>query len=220
MALKVYSGRNSAVKVYASDWKLFAREIAKLDVEHRKAIKKRWKEIGQEAKQGVVGELKSLGTQGPMKGMRHGGRTGWGTNSGPTGGILPGVKRVPYNSVLVDALSRAKKGQTGIVRLRVRSGATVIADLARKTSGKSYTRPYWKRTSSGELIGTSHTIVPAAVDEMIKKLGPVAKPSKRKKSRNVYPGFDKSYPQIKPKVEQALKEAIVLIEKNIDRTNN
>ena len=29
MALKLYSGTNSAIKVYASDWRLFVKELKK-----------------------------------------------------------------------------------------------------------------------------------------------------------------------------------------------
>jgi hypothetical protein len=31
MALKLYTGRNSALKVYATDWKVFAKELYKTD---------------------------------------------------------------------------------------------------------------------------------------------------------------------------------------------
>lgn len=217
MALKLYSGRTGDIKVYASDWKVFAREISKLEPEHKKFLKKRFREIGNKAKKGVVGELSGLGTSGPLSGMRHGGRTGWGTNYGSTGGPVPGAKRVPYNSVFVDSLTKAKRGQTGIARLRVRSAGTVLTDLARKRSGKTYTRPYYKR-ENGELIITTHAITESGVNNFIRALGPVSKPSKRGKSRNVYPGFDKSYPAIKPEVEVAVSQAINLIESKLDRT--
>jgi hypothetical protein len=218
MAIKLYSGKNSDIKVYASDWKVIVRELNKLDPEHIKRLKKRFKEIGGKARTGVVNELKGLGTRGPMKGMRHGGRTGWGTNYGSTGGPVPNAKRVPYNSVFVKAYNKNKKGATGIAQLVVRSGATVITDLAVKPSGNTITRPYWKRDRFGNLYGTTHRITSSGVNAMIDGLGPISKPSKRGKSRNVYPGFDKSYPQVKPEAEVAIREAIQLIEKNLDRT--
>jgi hypothetical protein len=43
------------------------------------------------------------------------------------------------------------------------------------------------------------------------------KSSKKGKSRNVYPGFDKSLPEVKGKAELAIKEAVKLVERNIDR---
>lgn len=223
MALKLYSGRNSDIKVYASDWKVFVKELNKLDPQHIKELKKRFREIGGKAREGVVGELKGLGTTGPMKGrkngMAHGGRTGWGTNYGNTGGPVPNAKRVPYNSVFVKAYNKNKRGATGIAQLQVRSAATVIADLALKPSGRTVTRPYWKRDRFGNPYITTHTITNVGVNAMLSKLGPISKPSKKGKSRNVYPGFDKSYPKVKPEAEQAIQDAIRLIEKNLDKAN-
>jgi hypothetical protein len=55
------------------------------------------------------------------------------------------------------------------------------------------------------------------VGSFIRKLGPIRKKSKKNKSRNVYPGFDKSYPQVKAEAEKAIKKALRVVEKNIDR---
>jgi hypothetical protein len=218
MALKLYSGQTGDIKVYASDYKIFIRELNRLDPEHSKRLKKRFKEIAQPAKQGVASELKQLGSRGPMRGMRHGGRTGWGTNYGSTGGPVSGAKRVPYNSVFVRAFNRPKRGATGIAQIQVRSAATVIGDLAQKASGRAYTRPYRIREFGGPEIVRTHQIRSSGVNQMISNLGPISKPSKRGKSRYVYPGFDKSYPLVKPEAEVAIKEAIRLIESNLDRT--
>lgn len=217
MALKLYGSRNNEIKVYASDWKVFARELSKLEPEQSKQLKRKFKEIGKIARDGVVGELKTLGNAGPMRGMRHGGRTGWGTNYGSTSGPIGGAKRVPYNSVFVEAFNRPKRGQTGIARLRVRSAATVLGDLAQKASGRAYTRPYRIREFGGEEVIRSHAISTKGVNQMISNLGSISKPSKRGKSRNVYPGFDKSYPRIRPEAEDAIENAIRYIDKNLDR---
>jgi len=217
MALKLYAGRTGDIKVYASDWRAIAKQINKLDPEHKSRLKKRFKEIAKPAQQSVVGELKSLGTSGPMRGMRHGGRTGWGTNYGSAGSPVGGAKRVPYNSVFVEAYTRPKRGQTGIARIKVRSAGTVIGDLAKKFSGRAYTRPYRIREFGGAEVIRSHAISPKGVNQMITNLGPISKPSKKGKSRNVYPGFDKAYPAIKPEAERAIQEAIRLIDSNLDR---
>jgi hypothetical protein len=65
----------------------------------------------------------------------------------------------------------------------------------------------------------NHILSPKAVNQMLTNLGPVSKPSKRKKSRNVYPGFDKSYPDVKKQAEIAIKTAIRVTERKIDRNN-
>jgi hypothetical protein len=217
MALKLYSGRNSAIKVYATDWKIFAKELYTLDKQQSFELKKRFKEIAKPAQASVKQEIKTLGSAGPMRGMRHGGRTGWGRNFGSVGGPVSGAKRYPYDSVFIEAFNKPKRGQTGIARIRVRSGATTIADVAKKFSGRAYTRMYKIREFGGEEIMRNHILSPKAVNQMLTNLGPVSKPSKRKKSRNVYPGFDKSYPEVAREAEKAIDAAIRFVDKNIDR---
>jgi hypothetical protein len=217
MALKLYSGRASALKVYASDWKVFAKELYTLDKQQSFELKKRFKEIARPAQLSVQQEITGLGSAGPMRGMRHGGRTGWGRNFGSVGGPVSGAKRYPFNSVFVEAFNKPKRGQTGIARIRVRSAATTIADVARKFSGRAYTRMYKIREFGGEEIMRNHILSPKAVNQMITNLGPVSKPSKRKKSRNVYPGFDKSYAAVAKEAEKAIDAAVRFVERNIDR---
>lgn len=217
MALKLYTGQSSAVKVYASDWKVFAKELSTLDKQQSFELKKRFKEISRPAQISVKQEIKTIGSAGPMRGMRHGGRTGWGRNFGSVGGPVSGAKRYPYDSVFVEAFVRPKRGQTGIARIRVRSAATTIADLAKKFSGRAYTRMYKIREFGGEEIMRNHILSPKAVNQMITNLGPVSKPSKRKKSRNVYPGFDKSYPAVAKEAKKAIDAAIKFVSSNIDR---
>jgi hypothetical protein len=222
MALKLYSGTNSAVKVYASDWRMFVRELNKIDPQQVVELKKRWREISEEAKSSVSDELKGdkAGTQGPMRGMRHGGRTGWGTNYGSTGGPVSNAKRKPYNSIVTSALTRNKKGATGIARILVRSAGTVLADLAQRHGGRATTRMYKIREFGGPEITRSHEIQPRAVQEFLHNLGPVVKKSKRNKSRNVYPGFDKALPRVSAKAKNAIDDTIRFVEKNIDRNNS
>lgn len=219
MALKLYTGRASALKVYASDWKVFAKELYTLDKQQSFELKKRFKEIAKPAQTSVKQELKGLGSAGPMRGMRHGGRTGWGRDFGSVGSPVSGARRYPFDSVFVEAFNKPKRGQTGIARIRVRSAATTIADVARKFSGRAYTRMYKIREFGGEEIMRNHILSPKAVNQMITNLGPVSKPSKRKKSRNVYPGFDKSYQAVAKEAEKAIEAAVRFVERNIDRNN-
>lgn len=217
MALKLYSGRASALKVYASDWKVFAKALYEFDKEQSFELKKRFKEIAKPAQLSVKQEIKGLGSAGPMRGMRHGGRTGWGRDFGSVGSAVSGARRYPFDSVFIEAFNKPKRGQTGIARIRVRSAATTIADVAKKFSGRAYTRMYKIREFGGEEIMRNHILSPKAVNQMITNLGPVSKPSKRGKSRNVYPGFDKAYPEVKKQAEIAIKAAINVTERKIDR---
>lgn len=219
MALKLYSGQNQALKVYASDWKVFAKQLAKVDKTQSIELKKRFKEISKPAQTSVKQELKSLGTGGPMRGMRHGGRTGWGRNFGSIGSPVSGATRYPFDSVFIEAFNKPKRNQTGIARLRVRSAGTVIGDLAMKSRGERTTGIYKIREFGGEEISRTHRVKPSAVGKMITNLGGISKPSLRKKSRNVYPGFDKSYPQVKAQAEIAIQAAVKIIDSQIDRNN-
>jgi hypothetical protein len=223
MALKLYTGKNSDIKVYASDWKMFVKELNTIDPQQIKELKKRWKEIAEPARESIRSELKGegAGTQGPMSGMRHGGRTGWGTNYGNVGSPVSNARRKPYNSITTSALTKNKKGATGIARLMVRSAGVVYADLAQKASGNAYVpRMYKIREFGGPEVMRSHEIRPSAVSSFLSNLGPVVKKSKRKKSRNVYPGFDSAYPQVAKKAKVAIEETIRFVEKNIDRNNS
>ena len=219
MALKLYTGQNSALKVYASDYKAFIRELNKVDKTQAGQLKKRYREIAAKGQKSVRDELNTLTRQGPApKGMLHGGRTGWGTNYGSTGGPVSGAKRYPYNSVLIEAYNKPKSGQTGIARLRVRSAATVLTDLAKNFQGTRKTRAYNIRLFGGPEISRTHTTSYKSVAYFIRKLGAVQKASRKNKSRNVYPGFDKSYPEMKREAEIAIQNAVKIVQNNLDRT--
>jgi hypothetical protein len=217
MALKLYSGTAGALKVYATDYKKVIKQLNTIDRQHVIQLKKSYREIGADAQKEVKKEVKTMKPVGPMSGMLHGGRTGWGRNYGTTGGPVSGAKRYPYDSVFVEAFNNPKRGQTGIARLRVRSAGTVLADLAKKFSGRAYTRMYKIREFGGEEIMRNHQLSRTGVFYFIRNLGAVSKPSKRKKSRNVYPGFDKAYPAVKIKAEMAIRRALTIISSNIDR---
>jgi hypothetical protein len=227
MALKLYGSPTGGVRVHATDYKQVIKQLKLIDPTQAKALKRRYRDIGGQAQKSVRQEISTIGSRGPItdtrrgnrtsNGMLHGGRTGWGTNYGSTGGPVSGVKRYPYQSVLLQTLDRPKKGQTGIVRLRVRSAATVLTDLAQKYSGRSLSRTYNIRLFGGPEVSRQHRITYRSVGSFIRKLGPVKKNSLKGKSRNVYPGFDKSISAVKAKAEMAIREAVKFIEVNIDR---
>ena len=227
MALKIYGSPTGGVRVHATDYKQVIKQLKLIDPTQARQLKRRYREIGGPAQKSVRDEILTIGSKGPIpdtkrknrisNGMLHGGRTGWGTNYGSTGGPVSGVKRYPYQSVLLQTLERAKKGQTGIVRLVVRSAATVLTDLAQNYRGRSLSRPYNIRLFGGPEVSRQHRITYFSVGSFIRKLGAVKKKSLKGKSRNVYPGFDKSIPAVKIKAEMAIREAVKFIEANIDR---
>jgi hypothetical protein len=217
MALKLYSGKSGALQVRATDYKLVIQELNKIDKQHVKELKQSYRKISKDAQKSVKRELDTLKSSGPMRGMRHGGRTGWGRNYGTTGGPVSGAKRYPFNSVFVEAFNNPKRGQTGIARLRVRSAGTVLVDLAKMFSGRAYTRMYKIREFGGEEIMRSHQLSRKGVFYFIRNLGAVKKRSRKNKSRNVYPGFDKALPAVKAEAKKAIQKALNIISKSIDR---
>jgi hypothetical protein len=78
---------------------------------------------------------------------------------------------------------------------------------------------YKIREFGGPEIMRSHEIRVGGVSSFLNNLGPVVKPSKRKKSRNVYPGFDKALPAVQVQAKEAIRETIRFVEQNIDRNN-
>jgi hypothetical protein len=78
---------------------------------------------------------------------------------------------------------------------------------------------YKIREFGGPEIMRSHEIRPGGVSSFLSNLGPVVKKSKRKKSRNVYPGFDKALPAVSDEAREAIEETIRFVENNIDRNN-
>jgi hypothetical protein len=217
--LKFYTSGQNTIQVSATDYKLVINQLNKIDRNLATELKREYRKIAGTAQKSVKNELDSLGRAGPSRGMRHGGRTGWGTNYGSTGGPISGVKRYPFNSVLIEAFSRAKKGQTGIARLRVRSAGTVLTDLARNFRGVRKTRTYNIRLFGGPEITRKHTTSWTSVAYFIRSLGPITKPSLKGKSRNVYPGFDKAYPEVRREVVLAIEKTVRIVKENIDRNS-
>lgn len=217
--MKFYTSQQGAIQVSSTDYKLVVKELNKIDKNLSKELKKEYRKIATVAQKSVKNELDSLGRAGPSRGMRHGGRTGWGTNYGSTGGPISGVKRYPFNSVLIEAYTRAKKGQTGIARLRVRSAGTVLTDLAKNFRGTRVTRAYNIRLFGGPEITRRHTTSWRSVAYFIRNLGPITKPSKNGKSRNVYPGFDRSLPQVQREARLAIEKTVRIVKANIDRNS-
>jgi len=217
--LKLYTSGQSTIQVSATDYKLVIKELNKIDKGLATELKKEYRRIGGTAQKAVKQELRSLGRQGPLRGMRHGGRTGWGTSYGSAGGPVSGAKRYPYDSVLIEAFNRPKKGQTGIARLRVRSAATVQTDLARNFRGGGKTRPYPIRLFGGPVVMRQHTTTWKGVAYFIRGLGPIVKKSKKGKSRNVYPGFDSALPGVKREAKLAIEKTVRIVKANIDRVS-
>ena len=229
--MKLYTSGQNTIQVSATDYKLVIRELNKIDRTLSVQLKKEYRKIATAGQISVKKEIQTMGKKGPFagstrkstgkpaNGMAHGGRTGWGTDYGSAGGPLGDKKRYPYDSVLIETYTRAQKKGTGIARLRVRSAATVITDLARNFRGSGKTRAYPIRLFGGPVIMRSHTKTWKGVAYFIRGLGAISKSSLKGKSRNVYPGFDKSYPAMRKEVELVIQKTARIVKENIDRNS-
>ena len=227
--MKLLTSGQNTIQVSATDYQLVIRELNKIDRTLSLELKKEYRRIAAAGQISVKKEIQTMGKKGPFagstrkstgkpaNGMAHGGRTGWGTDYGSAGGPLGGKKRYPYDSVLIETYTRAQKKGTGIARLRVRSAATVITDLARSFRGSGKTRSYPIRLFGGPVIMRSHTKTWKGVAYFIRGLGAISKSSLKGKSRNVYPGFDKSYPAMRKEVELVIQKTVRIVDENMDR---
>jgi hypothetical protein len=225
--LRFYTSGQNTIQVSASDYKNIVRQLNSIDKTLSLQLRKEYRKIATVAQVSVKKEIQSVGKNGPFagskrrstgkpaNGMLHGGRTGWGSS----GSSLGEQKRYPYDSVLIETYARPGKNRTGIARLRVRSAATVLTDLARSFGGARKTRSYPIRLFGGPVIMRTHTTTWKGVAYFIKGLGPIAKPSRKGKSRNVYPGFDKAFPAMKRETEMVIEKAVRIVSANIDRTS-
>jgi hypothetical protein len=64
-----------------------------------------------------------------------------------------------------------------------------------------------------------HSTTWKGVAYFIRGLGPVVKKSKKGKSRNVYPGFDKALPQVQKEAKLAIEKTVRIVKANIDRAS-
>jgi hypothetical protein len=64
-----------------------------------------------------------------------------------------------------------------------------------------------------------HTKTWKGVAYFIRGLGAMSKPSLKGKSRNVYPGFDKSYPAMRKEVVLVIQKTVRIVKENIDRNS-
>ncbi len=229
--MKLYTSGQNTIQVSATDYKLVIKELNKIDKTLSLQLKKEYRKIATAGQTSVKKEIQTMGKKGPFagstrkstgkaaNGMAHGGRTGWGTEFGSAGGPLGDKKRYPYDSVLIETYTRAQKKGTGIARLRVRSAATVITDLARNFRGSGKTRAYPIRLFGGPVIMRQHTKTWKGVAYFIRGLGAISKKSLKGKSRNVYPGFDKSYPAMRKETELVIQKTVRIVKANIDRNS-
>jgi hypothetical protein len=200
--------------VSLTDYRLLIRELRKIDRELPKQIKRDYKEIGKPMQKAIRSAIPNTAPLGPRKnpklggmtpGMQHMGRTAWG--SGATLG--GGGKRKPAKSVSVQTPARKRDSarKFSILRLRVNSAATGMADMAGRsgTSVNKYprTRLYSIRLFGKDIVTRSHRINGQG-KALISNLATARGKVKGNASRYAWPTAEKKLPAAKIEVGKVL----------------
>jgi hypothetical protein len=156
--------------------------------------------------------LRSIGPEGPLPGAKRSGRNydRWVSGIGKKSWGGTGGNRRPYDEVRTDfkdrsssreaaKLRNSQSGRLGIVRLRVTSGPTIIADLAGASRKYMYGRgTFWSTEYKIRLFGRvevvrRHRINKENSDNFVRRLTTASKGKLRgKPSRYAYPTVQKN----------------------------
>lgn len=200
-------------EISITDFRALMTALNKLDGEILKEFNRGSKEIAKPVQEGIKASIPS---RAPLRGMRKAqggipGRLTWGTGK-------------PAKSATIVALRPKKfiKGQRiGIVKVVVKSPATIMADMAGKSRAyvgkRKVTEPYaYTRTLKGKYgsIRKLRTVRTHKINgqgsAMIDKLG-------SQPSRYVYPGAESAFGEAVNAMDRHLQTAILVIERETGR---
>lgn len=178
-------------KVVVSGLNETLREIAKMDKELMKQIRKDWREI---AKPAVEDARKEMPDETPLSGMAKG-RTAWVTRQ-------PDKKIKAYISTKKPRRKAGNVTDYPLATVEERDAAGIIFDMAgRKSKGGSKSR---RRLPNGNTVTLEYP------QTLIANLEAKAAERNYKKeaSRAMYPGVEKSAPALARQIDQSLNKRI------------
>lgn len=209
------------------------RELRNIGPEALREFKKQAKRVGKPAVTSVRKSFRDVGQHGPLGSPRRPGRTydkmytqngrlSW-TRSRKVGGrsgIDVNYKNRKEGKALRD-LAAAKDGTVSIVRVRVRTAAYVVADMAGKSKKAARTTGTLTRSYDINLFGRGvvnrrHRINQANVDNWLSALDRNAKGGASKPSRYAYPALEKHSPKFKADMSQVLRSAVNTINRRLE----
>lgn len=208
-------GKGAKAVIEVTDWNYVIRELGKINDEVRKELKKDFRKAAKKVQQGIQNEIRSKGIgRGTMSGFAKKvipGRVTWGTGKPATSAVIS----LPRTN--------AKKGKYQIVKIRVASPATIIADMAGKsnsaTNSKAYTAVYkYSLTPNGSKLHSTppgtrmHKITHTGSRKFILNLNSALG---SRASRMVYPGAEKAQPEATEDIAQIIGQALATINKRL-----
>jgi len=191
--------------IVVSDMKRLIRRLNDIEPELAKTMRREWKEIVDPARAHLSAKLKSAGI--PMRGFRKRGSPvskTW-NNRGQSSRVF--VQMRAGNRVISQM-----RNQT-VLRLVVRSPATVIADMARKRATPSGTKTDWyvypnaKSFTENQKPGFRRHTVTSQGEQMLQNLQGWGRGNA---SRVAYPSVEKTLPDVQQKLLANINEYITL----------
>lgn len=207
-----------------TDYRALIKELNKIDKQLTSDLRKDFKVIGRDMQSDVkkalpksypLGPRKNLKLGGKRSGFDHTGRLGWGTQATKN---LGAGKAYPADSVFLQSPARPKSASRGrtfsLLRLRVNSYATTLADMAGRGGRYSYgvqSRKYSINLFGKGVISRTHTVNGQGF-QLVQALSSSAKGKlKSGGSRYAWPAAEKSMPAVKTNITNRLEKSYNII---------
>jgi len=200
-------------EIVVSDLKRMIRQLNEIEGDLAKTMRSEWKEIVEPARARLSAVLKA-GPAPPLSGMRRRGSPvskTW-NNRGQSSRVFTQVRS---GSRVISQM----RNQT-VIRMLIKSPATIIADMAKKRATPSGTKTDWyvypNATSftENQKPGFRRHTVTSQGEIMIEKLN---RRWSGTPSRKVWPSAEKSLPDVRDKLEQNLSSQIKTINRELEK---
>ncbi len=207
-----------------TDYRALIKELGKIDKQLTSDLRKDFKGIGRSMQKDVrkalprtypLGPRKNRKLGGSRSGFDHNGRLGWGNQAQMNMG---NSKAYTANSVFLQAPSRPKsasKGRTfSLLRLKVNSAATTLADISGRGGNYKYgveSRRYDINLFGKGIVSRTHTINGQGF-QLVKNLSSSGRGKlKSGGSRYAWPAAEKSMPAVKADIVNRLEQSYKVI---------
>jgi hypothetical protein len=200
-----------AAQISFTNYEQLMRTLKILGPDLQKQFKKDSVKLAASVRNPLKQSLKAIGPEGPLSGANRRGRNydRWVSGIGKKSWGGTGGNRRPYDEVRTDfkdrssaretaKLNNSKDGRLGVVRLRVTSGPTIIADLAGSSRkymngrGTGWSTEYKIRLFGRIEVMRRHRINEENSKKFVSRLRALGSKSTKHKSRYAYPALEKN----------------------------
>ena len=219
---------NATAQLQITNYQQLIAVLKKVAPDLEKEFYKQSRKLGVAPKREVVKKIRGIGPHGPFGRTRRPGRNsdGWDSQNGRISWSVNGKQNRPYDQVKLDTRKRTRNkdlrrlqagegGTLGVVRIRVMSAPTIIADIAGASRryyfnrGKMETDDYQINYFGKGVITRKHKINPMNSIRFVQRLSNRGKGGPAKKaSRYAYPAVEKAMPQFKKEFQPVLSSTV------------